>query len=170
MPGRGSMEIDVVMAGDPGMAAVIADIRAQGRQPVELPPWDLRVLVPYMVDEIIRRAEIEGPITVLRFHGSAAMDGGAVLNSQTVLVFGGDLALLRPHFAPGAHGELHGSRAGSGPWARIFLLNLAEAWGVPVSAGSRTQRSGHGRTFRFEGPVYTVYPNGRVTRTPPMRH
>lgn len=84
---------------------------------------------------------------------------------------------LRGAFGPFSSVELHGCEVGGRkpkkrrkkkPVPVRLLQRLSNLWGVPVSAGRRTQysgrdedlqdrRAGH-RTFRFEGPVVTACP------------
>ncbi len=47
---------------------------------------------------------------------------------------------------------------------RRMLEGLADAWGVPVSAGVARQRVGGATTFRFEGRVHRAYPDGLTAR------
>ncbi len=58
--------------------------------------------------------------------------------------------------------ELHGCRVADGPMGRLLLKDLADEWGVPVTAAVDRQRVGGGMTLRFEGRTVTAFP-GRVT-------
>lgn len=62
-------------------------------------------------------------------------------------------------FHPFAIAELHGCRVGANEPGRVMLRDLANAWRVPVTAGIEKQHTGSKKTFRFEGPTITVYPD-----------
>lgn len=63
---------------------------------------------------------------------------------------------LGPAFGSYGSAELHGCKVASGSRGRDLLSNLARAWGVPVTAGLKSQHS----TFRFDGPTFTAVPFG----------
>ena len=54
---------------------------------------------------------------------------------------------------------------GGGPQGQTMLQNIANTVGVPATGGVRTQYGGGSMTFRFEGPTYTAFPNGRNLAT-----
>jgi len=58
--------------------------------------------------------------------------------------------------------ELHGCRVADGSMGRLLLKDLADEWGVPITAAVDRQRVGGGKTLRFEGRTVTAFP-GRVT-------
>ncbi len=58
--------------------------------------------------------------------------------------------------------ELHGCRVADGSMGRLLLKDLADEWGVPVTAAVDRQRVGGGTTLRFEGRTVTAFP-GRVS-------
>jgi uncharacterized protein DUF4347 len=173
------MVIDVVDVVDQALQDMeAADIRAQGGSPIAL-QYSTTNAVAILVQLIIERAAACSIITLLRFHGHGGPGGQNVAAGEAVYdafgngisitnlaVIGGDLARLRPYFAAHARVEMHGCQVASGRNGQNLLRRLAGIWGVQVSAGSRTQRGGGTRTFRFEGPVYTGYPDGRVVRRP----
>jgi hypothetical protein len=144
------------------------------------------------VNQVIQSVRLEagrlgGKIILLRFYGHGApatvgvSDGvGSVRlgnrrvyleDSELTSITPGNfatlqasLATLRPQFAAFASVELHGCRIGAGRSGRQLVTQLAKAWGVPVSAGVRTQYAGGSSTFRFEGPVFTATPAGGSIR------
>ncbi len=71
------------------------------------------------------------------------------------------LAALRPYFATDGRVELHGCEVRRGRFGSGLIQELSSAFGVPVSAGVRTQFAGGASTFRFEDPVRTAYPGGK---------
>lgn len=134
----------------------------------------------YVVDRIIERARSHGTITLLRFHGHGApglmgVAGGKWTEmSRHLSDFGPyrkrrarrTLGELRPYFAPSAHVELHGCQVAKGPNGRRLIIWLANTLGVPVSASVVSQYDAGGpETFKFEGPVLTAYPGGRIAGT-----
>ena len=66
---------------------------------------------------------------------------------------------IRGLFAPYGSAELHGCHTAKGPAGLWLLRTLATLWGVPVTAGTRSQRSLGNRLYRFEGPTITAFPN-----------
>ena len=65
-------------------------------------------------------------------------------------------------FRPYGSAELHGCRVADGSTGRLLLKDLADEWGVPVTAALDRQHVGRGRTLRFEGKTLTAFP-GRLT-------
>jgi len=65
-------------------------------------------------------------------------------------------------FRPYGSAELHGCRVADGSTGRLLLKDLAEEWGVPVTAAIDRQHVGRGKTMRFEGRTMTAFP-GRIT-------
>lgn len=181
------MIIDFVDIASPEMGEVEV-IRAQGREPVTLNQSRANS-ARLMIDAIIERANTvgrQGVITLLRFHGHGLPGMMGISHSEDMSAFttysnvislpvinaqANEFARLRPYFAAGARVEFHGCNVGSGAAGQALLQRLSALWGVPVSAGSRTQIGGGdaSHTFRFEGPVYTANPNGRFTRNPNQR-
>lgn len=112
-----------------------------------------------------------GDVVLLRFHGHGApgvmgISSGTEteLSSEFGVTFLDSLARylgrLSPIFSPLGSAELHGCRVGAGRDGRRLVAALARAWGVPVTAGRRTQYGGGSSTFRFEGPTFTAFPGG----------
>ena len=129
---------------------------------------------PGVILEIRSRATA-GSVVLLRFHGhggpgnmivASGREGnrGSSLNSGYGPRFYDALRSLAPIFAPFGSVEMHGCRVGSGSAGRALLLGMADAMGVPVSAGTRSQYGGGQSTFRFEGPVLTVCPGGMALK------
>jgi hypothetical protein len=171
------MIIDVVDTYDKSLLnQEVAAIRAQGREPIVLNHTTTNAIAQ-IAQMIIDRAGGPSTITLLRFHGHG-VPGAMGVNSgeedfdsygngisiTNLELIRSDLARLRPYFAANARVELHGCNVASGRRGRQLLRSLAAIWGVPVSAGSRTQQGGGAATFRFEGPVYTSSPAGRIER------
>ena len=69
------------------------------------------------------------------------------------------LGRLRGTFGPYGSVELMSCSFMSGPDGPPMLQTLAYIWGVPVSAGVKTQLAGGTATFRFEGPTRTAFPD-----------
>jgi peptidoglycan hydrolase-like protein with peptidoglycan-binding domain len=67
---------------------------------------------------------------------------------------------LRSAFAPFGSAELHCCHVGQGEQGRNLLGQIAQAFGVPVSAGVQPQSFGPRTASRFEGPAVTVFPRG----------
>lgn len=112
-----------------------------------------------------------GGIVLLRFHGHGApgemgltVGTGSHASSEFGLQYIDSLTnyvrQLAPLFASYGSVELHGCRVGAGSNGRQLVTRLAQAWGVPVTAGLRTQYGGGNSTFHFEGPTFTAFPRG----------
>lgn len=117
-----------------------------------------------------------GQVVLLRFHGHGSpgnmiIASGVEGNAASSLHQGyGEgffqwLQLLRPIFAPLGSVEMHGCRVGRGYAGRSLLLGMANALGVPVSAGINPQYGGGTATFHFEGPTRTICPNDEPLRS-----
>lgn len=123
------------------------------------------------------QARASGHNTVLlRFHGHGApgvmgvsVGTDAEISSEFGVRFLSSLARfvapLAWVFSPMGSAELHGCRVGAGKDGRRLVSALSNAWGVPVSAGLRSQYGGGLSTFRFEGPVFTAFPAGKDLKT-----
>jgi peptidoglycan hydrolase-like protein with peptidoglycan-binding domain len=99
--------------------------------------------------------------------GRGAIPGGSgehqsALTPTVVRHMRAEMRRMAASFQPYGSAELHGCRVADGEPGRVLLKYLAEAWGVPVTAGIQKQHVGAGKTFRFEGPTLTAYP-GHVT-------
>lgn len=116
-----------------------------------------------------------GQVVLLRFHGhgspgnmilASGVDGNAAssLHQGYGAGFFRWLDLLRPIFARMGSVEMHGCRVGQGHAGRSLLLGMANALGVPVTAGINNQLGGGTTTFRFEGPTRTICPNDEPLR------
>ncbi len=90
---------------------------------------------------------------------------GAALTSRSIRNMHHELAQIAGAFHAYGSAELHGCRVGEGQDGRRLLRDLADVWGVPVTAGIRSQSVGGGTSFRFEGPTTTAYPNGSNLRS-----
>jgi len=110
-----------------------------------------------------------GNVVLLRFHGHGAPGVMGVtagtdteISSEFGVTFLDSLARylgrLSWIFSSFGSAELHGCRVGAGRDGRRLVTALAKAWGVPVTAGIRTQYGGGSSTFRFEGPTFTAFP------------
>jgi peptidoglycan hydrolase-like protein with peptidoglycan-binding domain len=99
--------------------------------------------------------------------GRGAIPGGSgehqsALTPTVVRHMRAEMRRMAVAFQPYGSAELHGCRVADGDPGRLLLKDLAEAWGVPVTAGIQKQHVGSGQTFRFEGRTLTAYP-GRVS-------
>lgn len=72
-----------------------------------------------------------------------------------------ELKRVAAAFSPYGSAELHGCRVADGSTGRLLLKDLAEEWGVPVTAALDRQHVGRGQTMRFEGRTITAFP-GRL--------
>jgi hypothetical protein len=117
-----------------------------------------------------------GAVALLRFHGHGApgemgvtTGTGSEISSEFGVRFLDSLArylgTMRWIFSNIGSAELHGCRVGAGSDGRRLIKALAWAWGVPVTAGLHTQYGGGASTFRFEGPIFTAFPEGGGLRT-----
>jgi len=75
------------------------------------------------------------------------------------------LARLRVIFGPYGCVQFMHCSTGRGASGRRVLSAIANALGVPVSAGVRDQLGGGLNTFRFEGPTVTMLPAGGSVAT-----
>ncbi|MDQ8160107.1 MAG: DUF4347 domain-containing protein [Gemmatimonadota bacterium] len=80
------------------------------------------------------------------------------ISLETVRLVRASLEQLRPLFAKMGSVELHGCHVGAGATGMRLLQQLAEIFGVPVSAGVGGQIFGSLSAPRFEGPVRTAFP------------
>jgi hypothetical protein len=160
--------------------------------PDELEPDDIRAVggrpvlagamcngVAQAVQDIIRQALSGGSMVLLRFHGHGSPGSMGIsdgthtidpvsmtsLTSSNIATATPVLAQLRACFGVYTSIELHGCRVGRGPTGRTLLRQLSSIWGVPVSAGVRSQTAGGTSTFRFEGEVVTAMPGGQTLRS-----
>jgi hypothetical protein len=138
------------------------------------------------VNQIIARAGNPSSLALVRFHGHGNKGVMGIAFGKRVLydnqgkktfIMPDDLSSfesrnlekvkpyiskLRSVFGVFTCVELHGCRIASGDTGRQFIKNLAEIWGVPVSAGNEYQYSGNvANTFKFEGSVFTAFPYGK---------
>jgi peptidoglycan hydrolase-like protein with peptidoglycan-binding domain len=180
--GTGFRILDAVDITDPDVLSTEGgDIRRAGGNPA---------LIGYMCNglgqllpDLAGRMSRAGGVVLLRFygHGSPAAMGisdgtGSVriggrriylddsdmssLTPGTVAASTGELRMLAPLFGPYSSVELHGCRVARGPSGRQMIQQLANVWGVPVSAAIEYQYAGGASTFRFEGRVHTAFPGG----------
>ena len=125
---------------------------------------------PVVLDSIRWQAR-PGHVVLLRFHGhgspgnmivsSGRIDAGSSLDQRYGPNFYTALRTLRPIFAQFGSVELHGCRVGRGRDGQALLSGMADALGVPVSAGINTQYGGGRTTVRFEGPTQTICPGSQ---------
>jgi hypothetical protein len=120
-----------------------------------------------------------GNVFLLRFHGHGAPgvagfsfgQGGsgfghrANVDPQNLNIMLPILARLRSIFGPYGCIQFMHCSTGSGATGRSVLGRIADAVGVPVSAGVQTQLGGGLSTFQFEGPTVTMIPGGATLRT-----
>lgn len=129
-----------------------------------------------VVMQKIQMQASEGNVLLLRFHGHGSpgemgltVGTGSEISSEFGTTFLDSLARfvspLSRVFSSFGSVELHGCRVGAGSDGRRLVSALANAWGVPVSAGLRTQYGGGLSTFRFEGPTITAFPRGGNLKT-----
>lgn len=172
------MVIDIADGTDPSViSSEVADLRASGGDPIIV--YGMSNALGHVVDRIKQRAGGYGMITILRFFGHGApgimgIAGGSGPDMSRHLADLGGARRRRtvrsraehwPYFAPNGRVELHGCNVGQGRAGRRLLQSMAQTLGVPLSAGVRTQLAGGASNFRFEGPVRTAYPFGRIRKT-----
>jgi hypothetical protein len=124
---------------------------------------------PVVVDQV-KASGRAGQVVLLRFHGhgspghmylaSGRDHSGSSFHYLYNKKFYESLRPLREIFAPFGSVELHGCNVGRGRPGRVLMSGMADALGVPVSAGLGTQYGGSKKTFRFESPTITYCPNG----------
>jgi hypothetical protein len=68
------------------------------------------------------------------------------------------IARLKPIFSPYGSIEFHGCHVGRGKEGKDFLQDVSDLLGVPVSASTATQKTGHNK--RFRGPIVSAFPGG----------
>ncbi|HEX8713837.1 MAG TPA: peptidoglycan-binding domain-containing protein [Terracidiphilus sp.] len=134
------------------------------------------------VDQAVRMILVAAParsVFLLRFHGhgQAGMAGmgmgrdsfgwgersdvdWANLNKMRSV-----LARLAPIFGPYGNVQFMHCETGSGPRGQATLKMVAEATGVPATAGVHLQYGGGTDTFKFEGPTVTAIPGGGSLRS-----
>lgn len=124
-----------------------------------------------VVIDSIARSGRPGEVILLRFHGhgspgtmivTSGRSGASAFSSRFGPEFDQALQRLRSIFSPYGSIEFHGCRVGLGNAGRNLLARVANATGVPATAGNQSQYGGGGTTFRFEGPTTTVGPNGQT--------
>jgi hypothetical protein len=118
-----------------------------------------------------------GNVFLLRFHGHGAPGNAGISDGHGDLDPNSDqradldtrtLGVMLPIFARlsrifGAYGciQFMHCQTGRGARGRRLLTAIANAVGVPVSAGINDQLGGGTATFRFEGPTFTAVPGGQ---------
>jgi hypothetical protein len=168
------MIIDVVDATEASDRHEVETIKKAGGDPIVYYAG-LCGAVGQVVSDIMRRAETQGSIGLLRFHGHGApgmMNIAAGKQSMFQHQSGislsnlsgtkAELCRLKPYFAKNGRVEFHGCNVAEGPDGQSFLLQLAKIFGVPVSAGTQSQYGGGAKQFKFEGPVHTAKPDGSM--------
>ena len=124
---------------------------------------------PSVVNQV-RSSGRPGQAVLLRFHGHGApghmyvasgrQHTGSSFHYLYNKKFFDSLRPLRDIFAPFGSVELHGCNVGRGKPGQALMSGMADALGVPVSAGLGAQYGGGKRSFRFESPTITYCPNG----------
>ncbi|MBO13740.1 MAG: hypothetical protein CMJ68_23690 [Planctomycetaceae bacterium] len=145
----------------------------------DLEPFDQTILEQFGMTlggpGVVRRvagSARNGKVALLRFHGHGGPGQmivasgrrsapGSSFSSRNTSRFDRALQSLRPIFAGFGSIELHGCRVGRGTAGRVLLTRMANATGVPVTAGRNTQFGGGTSTFQFEGPTRTIAPGGQ---------
>ncbi len=124
---------------------------------------------------------------LLRFHGHGNSGGQQIFGGLTGITneYSGDVdvgemrggwfdhqnvrdafRLMYPNFASYGSIQLNGCRVGSGPDGWKLLTGMANAVGVPVTAGVRTQYAGgKSATFYMEGQLRTAVPGGKSLKS-----
>ena len=120
-----------------------------------------------------------GNVFLLRFHGHGAPgvagfsfgQGGAGFGHRAdvdpanLSIMLPILGRLRRIFGPYGCIQFMHCSTGRGANGRLVLTSIANAIGVPVSAGVHDQLGGGLNTFEFEGPTFTALPGGATIRT-----
>jgi len=172
----GMQIVDVVDNTANDSAGEISTIRAAGGEPIVM--FGMCNGVGQAMSFVVQRANGPGSIVLLRMHahgasGSHNVSGGvddfdahlAGIALSNFSQIQGSLASVKPYLAPFASAELHGCNVGRGTAGRKLINKLRDVWEVPVSAGMRSQYAGtKGSQFVFEGPVYTAYPGGSLSK------
>lgn len=120
----------------------------------------------------IRIRATNGSVGLLRFHGHGSpgsmgittgtgWEADSTFDALYIKFLARFISELSVIFSPFGSVELHGCRVGAGRDGTTLLKGLANALGVPVSAGVRTQYGGGATTFRFEGYVKTEFPKNK---------
>lgn len=164
--------LDSVDVTDPSLSTMeVADITRAGGRVIQ------RAGMSNGVGQAIQDIVSQGSnLFLLRMHGHGApgnigmSDGHGVpgqhrtdFDSATIAAISGELGRLRSVF--GSHGcvQLMACNTGQGPQGRSLLRQLANIWGVPVSAAIQTQFAGGlAKSIRFEGPTITECPGGKT--------
>jgi hypothetical protein len=163
--------VDCIDVFDPSLYRLEAgDIRRAGGDPLLI--GGMCNGVEQAVTNIVNSVQA-GTVFLLRFHGHGAPGVAGVSDGQGDL--GEDrssidmanwpylrpiMARLAPIFGPYGCIQFMHCETGSGRSGRTMLQNVATTVGVPATGGIQTQYGGGLRTFRFEGPTYTAFPNG----------
>ena len=169
------MIIDIIDATEAADRHEIMAIKKGGSNPIVM--YGMCGAVEDVVYKIKNRAGQHHVITLLRFHGhgapgmmniAAGKDNSFVhhsgISNSNFQATKGTLSELKPFFSQHkARVELHGCNVAKGSKGELLIKNLAKVWGVPVSAGVKTQYGGVGNQFKFEGLVQTADPKGNLT-------
>lgn len=112
-----------------------------------------------------------GTVHCLRIHGHGSpgwfLHGLLTPDTITQAPTLHQLTRLREIFDRAVKCETHlmGCDVAQGDEGEALLRGMANAIGVPVTAGLRSQYGGRNDTFHFEGPTLTVSPGGQVRRS-----
>jgi hypothetical protein len=164
--------IDVVDGTDPSLVALeAADIRAAGGDPIVV--FGMSNGVEVVMTQIAARANGNGTIALLRFHGHGNrglqnVSGGEIngaphlagISNENFGAVAGSLARITRFLSGFGSVQLLGCDVGGGGKGQALMSRLANLWGVPVTAGVHTQFGGGKATFVFEGPTVTGFPPG----------
>lgn len=93
-------------------------------------------------------------------HGGAGFGHRADIDLSNLPIMIPLLTRLRGIFGPYGCIQFMHCSTGRGPNGQTVLRAIANAVGVPVSAGVQDQLGGGANTFRFEGPTFTAVPGG----------
>src|SRR5262249_50808277 len=129
--------------------------------------------VDFVMNQIAARAGGNGTVMLLRFHGHGNrglqnLTGGEINGAPHLAAISddnfpqvvGSLQKITRVFAGFGSVQLLGCEVGGGAKGKSLVNKLANTWGVPVTAGQRTQFGGGAKTFVFEGPTISGFPGG----------
>ena len=98
-------------------------------------------------------------------HGGSGFGHRANIDPQNLAIMLPILSRLRTIFGPYGCIQFIHCETGRGASGRNVLQSIANAVGVPVSAGVQTQFGGGTSTFKFEGPTVTMLPGGGTVKS-----
>ncbi|WP_426957167.1 DUF4347 domain-containing protein [Muricoccus radiodurans] len=166
----GFQTVDLVDGTDPSLVTLEArDITQAGGTPIIV--YGQSNGLQYAMQQIAARAR-PGKLALLRIHGHGNkgmqnVTGGEIYGAPHMASISLErfeesvpaLMLIRDRFTGFGAVQLLGCEVGGGAQGKALVRRLAQTWGVPVTAGVNTQFGGGNRTFRFEGPTVSGFPN-----------